>query len=104
MFQGGGYDLVKMVIPAILTGLLAWLYASLTKVGKAEHEKAIAGLEKLIEKQGERNSKFEAALNDKVSRAEFKEAMIELKAMFAELKMEMREDFQALRAELRKPV
>lgn len=97
-----GYDIARLLVPAVLSGLLAWLYASLTKVGKAEHEKAVAALEKLIEKQGERNSKFEAALNDKVSRAEFKESMIELKAMFTELKIEMREDFQQLRADLRK--
>lgn len=112
MFQGGGgYDIARLAIPAILSGLLAWLYASLTKVGKAEHQEALkaqevrwtercAMLERLIEKQGERNSKFESALNDKVSKAELKEAVNDLKAIVMEMKQELREDFVALRAAL----
>jgi len=103
MFQGSGYDLARLAIPAILSGLLAWLYASLTKVGKAEHEKAIAALEKQLEHQAERHSKFEAALNDKVSRAELKESMHELKDSIQQMRLELKEDFQTLRSELRKP-
>ena len=107
----GSYEFFKLVAPSVMAGLLAWLYASLTKVSKNEHQEALkaqevrwtercAVLERLIEKQGERNSKFEAALNDKVSRAELKESMTELKVLFTELKIEMREDFVQLRAAL----
>ena len=98
----GSYDIARLLVPAVLSGLLAWLDASLTKVGKLEHEKSIAALEKLIEKQSERNSKFEAALNDKVSRAELKESMHELKESIQQMRAELKEDFQALRSELRK--
>jgi len=102
MFQGSGYDVARYAIPAILSGLLAWLYSSLTKVGKNEHKESLEHLEKLIDKQADRNSKFEAALNDKVSRAELKESMSELKHSIQEMRAELKEDFQQLRAELRK--
>lgn len=109
----GSYDVFKLVIPAILTGLLAWLYASLTKVSKNEHTEALkaqevrwtercAMLERLIEKQGERNSKFETALSDKVSRAELKESMLEVKEFIQQIRADLKEDFLSLRADIRK--
>lgn len=107
----GSYDALRLVLPAILTGLLAWLYASLTKISKTEHKQAIeaqekywhekfAAIEKQLERQGERHSKFESALADKVSKAELKEAVSDLKAAIQEMRAELREDFVALRAAL----
>lgn len=100
--QQGSYDVWKIILPAVLSGLLAWLYASLTKVSKNEHKESLERVEKLIEKQADRNSRFEAALNDKVSRAELKESMHELKDSIQQMRAELKEDFQSLRAELRK--
>lgn len=109
----GSYDVLKLIVPAILTGLLAWLYASLTKVSKSEHQEALRAqevrwtercgiLERLIEKQGERNSKFESALSDKVSRSELKESLLEMKEFIQQIRADLKEDFQTLRADIRK--
>lgn len=108
-----GYEVWKLLLPAVLSGLLAWLYSSLTKVSKNEHAEALkaqdakwvekyAGLEKIVEKLSERNSRFDQALNDKVSRAELKESMHDLKDSIRQMREELKEDFQTLRAELRK--
>jgi len=98
----GSYEIWRVILPAVLSGLLAWLYSSLTKVSKNEHEESLERMEKLIEKQSDRNSKFEAALNDKVSRTELKESMHDLKDSIQQMRAELKEDFQQLRAELRK--
>jgi septal ring factor EnvC (AmiA/AmiB activator) len=98
----GSYEVWKLFLPAVLSGLLAWLYASLTKVSKNEHKESLERVEKLIEKQSDRNSRFEAELNNKVSRAELKESMHDLKDSIQQMRAELKEDFQNLRAELRK--
>lgn len=98
----GSYEIWRVILPAVLSGLLAWLYSSLTKVSKNEHKESLERMEKLIEKQSDRNSKFEAALNDKVSRTELKESMHDLKDSIQQMRAELKEDFQQLRAELRK--
>ena len=100
--QQGSYEIWRVILPAVLSGLLAWLYSSLTKVSKNEHKESLERMEKLIEKQSDRNSKFEAALNDKVSRTELKESMHDLKDSIQQMRAELKEDFQQLRAELRK--
>ena len=100
--QQGSYDAWKIILPAVLSGLLAWLYSSLTKVSKNEHKESIERIEKLVEKQSDKNSKFEAALNDKVSRAELKESMQELRHSIQEMRTEVKEDFKALRDDLRR--
>lgn len=98
----GSYEIWRVILPAVLSGLLAWLYSSLTKVSKNEHKESLERMEKLIEKQSDHNSKFEAALNDKVSRTELKESMHDLKDSIQQMRAELKEDFQQLRAELRK--
>lgn len=98
----GSYEIWRVILPAVLSGLLAWLYSSLTKVSKNEHKESLERMEKLIEKQSDRNSKFETALNDKVSRTELKESMHDLKDSIQQMRAELKEDFQQLRAELRK--
>lgn len=98
----GSYEIWRVILPAVLSGLLAWLYSSLTKVSKNEHKESLERMEKLIEKQSDRNSKFETALNDKVSRTELKESMHDLKDSIQQMHAELKEDFRQLRAELRK--
>lgn len=109
--QTTGWEFGKYLIAPVVSALLGYLIGAFTKVSKTEHKQALetqekhwsekfASLEKQVEKQGERNSKFESALADKVSKAELKEAVMDLKAIVMEMKAELREDFVQLRAAL----
>ena len=109
--QTTGWEFGKYLIAPVVSALLGYLIGAFTKISKSEHKQALetqekhwsekfASLEKQVEKQGERNSKFETALADKVSKGELKEAVTDLKLAITEMRAELREDFVALRAAL----
>lgn len=109
--QTSGWDFGKYLVAPVVSALLGYLIGAFTKVSKAEHKQALEALEKVwadklavlekqVEKHGERNSKFESALADKVSKAELKESVADLKVAITEMRAELREDFVALRAAL----
>ncbi len=109
--QATGWEFGKYLIAPLVSALLGYLIGAFTKVSKTDHRLAIEAQDKLwlerftpfeksLEKQGERISKFEAALADKVSKAELKESVADLKTAITEMRAELREDFVALRAAL----
>lgn len=102
--QTTSWEFGKYLIAPVVSALLGYLIGAFTKVSKADHKATYDALEGRLEKQqeklGERISKFEQELRDKVSKAELKEAVSDLKAIIMEMKTELREDFVALRAAL----
>lgn len=109
--QTTGWEFGKYLIAPVVSALLGYLIGAFTKVSKTEHKSAMetqdkhwlerfASLEKHQEKFSERISRFEQELRDKVSKAELKEAVNDLKAIIMEMKTELREDFVQLRAAL----
>lgn len=102
--QTTGWEFGKYLIAPVVSALLGYLIGAFTKVSKADHKATYDALEGRLEKQqeklGERISKFEQELRDKVSKVELKEAVSDLKAIIMEMKTELREDFVALRAAL----
>ena len=106
--QTTGWEIWKSLIGPLFAVVLGYVVSAFNKVSKADFQKAVAdvnghwaekyaALEKQLERQNERNSKFEAALNDKVSRSELKDAVSELKATVTEFRSEWRDEFKQLR-------
>lgn len=107
------WEFGKYLIGSLTSALVGYLIGAFTKVSKVEHQKAaetlerhllekLTVLERQLEKQADRSSKFESALGNKADRTELKESVLELKSMLAEMRAEVRKDFLALLAEIQK--
>jgi hypothetical protein len=80
----------EAIIGSVASGVITWLIASMTKVGKADHEKVIQRLD-TIEKD----------LTGRMTRAEFADAFSEVKVLVREFRTEARAEFKELKSELK---
>jgi len=101
MQQVGSMTFGDGIIGAAASGLVGWLAASVTKVSKADHEKAVQ--QAAVERQRiiERLDALEKDVTGRMTRAEFGAAFGEVKAMVSDFRKEAREEFKDLKNELK---
>lgn len=78
------------IIGAAASGLVGWLVASVTKVGKVEHKELIKRVD-LLEKD----------LTSRMTRAEFDHAFSKVERLVWDFRTEARAEFKELKSELK---
>lgn len=78
------------MIGAAASGLVGWLAASVTKVGKADHKELMTRVD-AIEKD----------LSSRMTRAEFDHAFGKVESQLQAFRLEVRADFKDLKSELK---
>jgi hypothetical protein len=89
------------IIGAAASGLVGWLAASVTKVGKADFEKAQRQAEIERQRITDRLDALEKDLSGRMTRAEFEQAFSKVEALVREFRIEARAEFKDLKSELK---
>jgi hypothetical protein len=78
------------IIASLVSAVVGWLAASVTKVSKADHKELL-----------QRVAVLEKDLTSRMTRSEFVEAFGEVKALMRQFQLEARAEFKELKSELK---
>lgn len=89
------------IIGAAASGLVGWLAASVTKVGKVEFKESIQQAAVERQRSSDRLDALEKDLSGRITRTEFDKAFSKVEDLVREFRNEARAEFKDLKTELK---